>query len=166
MSHAYPDSICVPQVTNDFKGRTKTCWFWANGRKCNYTAEICKYLHEYTSEAVASRPAKILLPDGDARVGSSGRYRRVEGNSSGWGRARDKYKPPHIKALDDWASAKLIKVVNVADVPSVETSLKIERCEYLASYNWLDRSNYPTILVPGMHSSLIEKWKKINSVMY
>jgi hypothetical protein len=52
--------------------------------------------------------------------------------------------------------ASLIKVVNVANLPNVETSLKIEGCEYLALYNWLDRSDYPTILVPGMHSSLME----------
>lgn len=50
----------------------------------------------------------------------------------------------------DWPSGKLVKVVNVSDLPNLETSPKIERCEYIASYNWLDHPKYPTILVPGM----------------
>ncbi|KAH6681546.1 hypothetical protein B0J14DRAFT_623450 [Halenospora varia] len=49
----------------------------------------------------------------------------------------------------DWPSGKLVKVVNVSDLPNLETSPKIERCEYIASYNWLDHPKYPTILVPG-----------------
>jgi hypothetical protein len=113
-------------------------------------------LHEHTAEGVASRSVKINLPIEDGRVGGWGRYTQLEEGSSRWGRADDKYQPPHIKAWENWASGKLIKVVNVADLPNVETSPKIERCEYLASYNWFDRSNYPTILVPGMHSSLVE----------
>jgi hypothetical protein len=117
---------------------------------------MCKYLHEHTAEGAASRPAKIILPIGDGRVGGWGRYTPVEEGSSGWRRADDKYQRPHMKALEDWASGKLVKVVNVADLPDMETSPKIERCEYLASYNWLSHSNYPTILVPGMHSSLVE----------
>ncbi|PMD43754.1 hypothetical protein L207DRAFT_423182 [Hyaloscypha variabilis F] len=68
--------------------------------------------------------------------------------SAGYG-AGNKYKPPHVKDLEDWASGNLIKVVNVSDLPNVETSPKIERCEYVVSYNWLDRPEYPTILVPG-----------------
>ncbi|CZR69894.1 uncharacterized protein PAC_19794 [Phialocephala subalpina] len=72
-----------------------------------------------------------------------------EGNLPTRDRAVDKYKPPHIKALKDWASGKLIKVVNVSDLPYVEMSLKIERCEYLASYNWLDSPKDPIILIPG-----------------
>jgi len=75
--------------------------------------------------------------------------------SAGYG-AGNKYKPPHVKDLEDWASGNLIKVVNVSDLPNVETSPKIERCEYVVSYNWLDRPEYPTILVPGMYSSLIK----------
>jgi hypothetical protein len=50
----------------------------------------------------------------------------------------------------DWPSSKLIKVVNVSDLPNLETSLKVEKCEYLASYNWLNYLKYPTILVPNI----------------
>jgi hypothetical protein len=52
----------------------------------------------------------------------------------------------------DSISGKLIKVVNVSDLPNLATSPKIERCEYLASYNWLDYPKYPNILVPGINS--------------
>jgi hypothetical protein len=52
----------------------------------------------------------------------------------------------------DWPSGKLIKVVNVSDLPNLETSPKVEGCEYLASYNWLDHPKYPTILVPDIDS--------------
>lgn len=52
----------------------------------------------------------------------------------------------------DWPPGKLIKVVNVSDLPTLETSLKIERCKYLSSYNWLDHPKYPTILVSGTDS--------------
>jgi hypothetical protein len=120
MSHPYLDSISASQSNNDFKDRTKICWFWANDGKCNYAAENCKYLHEHIAEGLAPRPAKISLP------------------------ARD--------GVEDWASGKLIKVVNVSDLLNLETSPKIDRCEYLASYNWLDYPQYPTILVPGIDS--------------
>jgi hypothetical protein len=93
---------------------------------------------------------------GDEGVAGLGRYTPMEEFPSRWGRADDKYKPRHIKGSEDWPSGKLIKVVNVSDLHTVETSPKIERCEYLASYNWLDDPKYPTILVPGMHSSLVE----------
>jgi hypothetical protein len=66
-------------------------------------------LHKHTAEGFAPRLAKIFLP---ARDG-----------------ADNKYKLPHIKGLEDWASGKLIKVVNVSDLPNVETLPKIERCE-------------------------------------
>jgi hypothetical protein len=66
----------------------------------------------------------------------------------------------------DWPSGKLVKVIKVSDLSNVETSPKIERCEYVASYNWLDLK-YPTILVPGMDSlqAVIES-KNTNSMMY
>jgi hypothetical protein len=78
-----------------------------------------------------------------------------EGKLPARDRAVDKNKPPHIKALQDWVSGKLITVVNVSDLRYVEMSLKIERYEYLASYNWLDNPKDPTILIPGMLFSSI-----------
>lgn len=56
-------------------------------------------------------------------------------------------------------SSKLIKVVNVSDLPSLEKSPKIERCEYLASYNWLDHPKSPTILVLGIDSLQGGNWQ-------
>lgn len=71
-------------------------------------------------------------------------------------RALDNYRTPHISALKDWASGKLIKGITVSSLPQVEMSVEIERCEYLTSYNWLDSPKDPVILVPGMLFSSIE----------
>jgi len=93
---------------------------------------------------------------GDEGVAGLGRYSPIEESPSRWGRVGGKYKPLHVTGSEDWPSGKLIEVVNVSDLHNMETPPKIERCEYLASYNWLDDPKYPTILVPGMHSSLVE----------
>jgi hypothetical protein len=48
----------------------------------------------------------------------------------------------------NWPTGKLVKVMNIINLPNLEITPKIERCEYVASYNWLDNKNHPTILVP------------------
>lgn len=99
-------------------------------------------MHEHSAKSFAPRPAKLFLPAGD--------------------RVDNKYKPSHITRLVDWASGKLIKVINVSNLLDTEMSPKIERCEYLTSYNWFDHPKHPIILVPGMYSLLIKR-EKINT---
>jgi hypothetical protein len=65
---------------------------------------------------------------------------------------------PYLNSI----SGKLIKVVTVSDLPNLETSPKIERCEYLASYNWLDYPKYLAILVPGIDSLRGSDYKEEN----
>jgi hypothetical protein len=66
----------------------------------------------------------------------------------------------------DWPSGKLVKIINISNLPTFGTPPKIEKCEYLASYNWLDHPKDPTILVPGMDSlPAVSATKKTNSTM-
>jgi hypothetical protein len=52
----------------------------------------------------------------------------------------------------NWPTGKLIKAINISDLAKAENTPKVEKCDYLASYNWLDHPEYPTILFPGMDS--------------
>ncbi len=69
------------------------------------------------------------------------------------------------KQEPEWPSGRLIKAVSVSGLPNVETSPKIESCEYLASYNWLDHPEFPTILVPGLYSLLGQDRHEIDGVV-
>lgn len=44
--------------SNNPEDRKQTCWYWANNANCTYTAENCKFLHEYVPGGVAPRPWK------------------------------------------------------------------------------------------------------------
>jgi hypothetical protein len=104
----------------DEKGRVKTCWYWANYEgKCNNTSETCKYLHEFTSAGVATRPIQWKKPwtrwgtesengkeEGGEEEGESSEraWGKTDESVSAWGESStDKYKPPHIKALEEKA---------------------------------------------------------------
>ena len=123
-------------VKPDALGRTKTCWYWANLEgKCNNSAETCRYLHAFTYAGVASRPTQWKKPwdrwgpssaDGTDAVekesvldvkGDTSEEGEISENSRGlgepsvsaWGESpTDKYKPPHIKALEEKAKIEEI----------------------------------------------------------
>lgn len=153
---------------------SKTCWYWANDGKCEFTAETCKHLHGHSSAGVAPQPragswkkvdwSRMRKRDGENENktengnegdgtgwgnvgGSSGvsggwgewtpgeedgelvlqevpsdswnagngtasaGWGNANGNGwdespaggEGWGNSDDKYKPPHIKALEEKA---------------------------------------------------------------
>ena len=54
------------------------------------------------------------------------------------------------KEEPNWPSGKLIKLISLSNLAKVGNTPRIENCDYLASYNWLDQLEHPTILVPGM----------------
>jgi hypothetical protein len=169
----------TPTDTIEYKpGKvSKTCWYWANDGKCEFSAETCKYLHGHSAAGVAPKPhtqgwkksfdwSRLRKRDGEngyengtesgheeegngwgnlaessAVSGGWGEYTPGEedgelvleevqndswgnGNGSasvgwgnangwgessggaggeGWGNSDDKYKPPHIKALEEKA---------------------------------------------------------------
>jgi hypothetical protein len=103
---------------SDLKGREKTCWYWANAN-CEYSADSCRFLHKHVPAGVMPRP-----PDKKDywKRGRKGAYVPAEGQdvSNGeWGdgntdlmdqeaveftwvdNSTEKYKPPHVKALEE-----------------------------------------------------------------
>ncbi len=96
---------CVP----DPKGREKTCWYWANAT-CEYSADSCRFLHKRVLAGVMPKP-------GDKK--DSWKRGRNNAASGGWGEDNtdlidqdvvesawlqsptEKYKPPHVKALEE-----------------------------------------------------------------
>ena len=48
----------TPTNTIEYKpGKaSKTCWYWANDGKCEFSAEICKYLHGHSPAGGAPKP--------------------------------------------------------------------------------------------------------------
>lgn len=103
-----------------------TCYFWATTGRCQNSTTTCKYLHELGTLGIARHPRGYRIPSND-----QSRWREAtskEGNEwgeqddgegelvleevqgwggSGWGEETlDKYKPPHIKALEDQASTE------------------------------------------------------------
>lgn len=67
-----------------------------------------------------------------------------------------RYNPLSMESAKGRLSGKLVKAFNVSDLPDLEASPNIERCEYLASYNWLDQTSSPIILVPGTYKVLVK----------
>jgi hypothetical protein len=181
---ALADSLPPPTLTESVEykpGRpSKTCWYWANDGKCEFTAETCKYLHAHCAAGVAPKPntqswrkidwtrwrkgkgegetengdmnetneeeegngwgnptessgvsggwgeytpgeedSELVLQEvqndswgtasGNASAGWGNANANAWGESSGsvsgggWGSSDDKYKPPHIKALEEKA---------------------------------------------------------------
>ena len=172
---ALADSLPPPTPTEvpEYKpGKaSKTCWYWANDGKCEFTAENCKYLHGASPAGVAPKPntqhswkridwsrlrkrdgenetetengaveegngwgnpaettgvsggwgewtpgeedGELVLQEvqspgwgtsagwssGNANANANG-WGETSGSAGGWGTSEDKYKPPHIKALE------------------------------------------------------------------
>jgi len=111
-------------MTSQNERKPTTCRFWAKNNSCRYTNESCKYLHEHTAESAAK-------------------------NFTNYRRGNENYDHPYKETWNEQRSGKLINVLEVLSLPKVETLPKIEGCDYLASYNWLDHSTRRKILVPG-----------------
>lgn len=94
-----------------------TCWYWAN-TTCSYTAEGCRFLHEHVPAGVMPRPGDwkenrkrerggefvLAAKDGsNSRCGEGTTDRIDQGDiESEWVESpSEKYKPPHIKALEE-----------------------------------------------------------------
>ena len=109
------------------------------------TSSLIKY---YSSQLPKSKVNSSIM---SAYTRGNGRY--IESQARGGRDAlRSGYRNKTIKQDEpEWPSGNLIKAVNLSDLSKAETSPRIERCEYLASYNWLDQSKHPTILIPGMN---------------
>jgi hypothetical protein len=118
------------QTTRYSERKPITCRFWAKNGSCRYTKESCKFLHEYTAESPTP-------------------------NSTDYRRSNRVYDLFNKEPWREQPSGKLINILEVLELPTVEVAPKIERCEYLASYNWLYHSLCPTILVPGMYLVLL-----------
>jgi len=167
----------TPIETPEYKpGKaSKTCFYWATERKCEFTAENCKYLHGPSPAGVAPNPntprswkridwSRLRKRDGENETetengtvvegngwgnpvessgvsGGWGEYTPGEedgelvleevqspgwgtspgwssgnanangwgessGSAEGWESSGDKYKPPHIKALEEKAQTQ------------------------------------------------------------
>jgi hypothetical protein len=106
------------ESVTDPKGREKTCWYWANA-SCEYTADSCRFLHKHVPAGVMPRP-----PDKQSywKRGRKSVYDHSDENAmtnDGWGTgttdlmdqeaaesawgdcSSEKYKPPHVKALEE-----------------------------------------------------------------
>ena len=179
---ALADSLPPPSPSTEVEykaGRpSKTCWYWANDGKCEFTAETCKYLHGPSSAGVAPKPntqswkridwSRLRKRDGEnangnetetengneegngwgniavgsgasggwgeytpgaedgqlvleevqndswgtgngsasAGWGNANGWGDSSGSAEGWGSTDDKYKPPHIKALEEKAQTQ------------------------------------------------------------
>jgi len=77
------------------------------------------------------------------------------GNQSTWrGRGRGHgvnswRQPARTPQAQEQPLGNLVTSIDIPDLSRVETQPKIEDCEYVASYNWVD-DKVPTILVPGL----------------
>lgn len=102
----------------DPKGREKTCWYWANAT-CEYDTDSCRFLHRHVPAGVMPRPPDKQTYWKRSRKES---FSPLEGQDSpygGWGNgtpdlmdqdaaesawgdhSSEKYKPPHVKALEE-----------------------------------------------------------------
>jgi hypothetical protein len=114
----------MPSAASPAWTKTKTCYYWAMEGKCSYSEEQCKYLHAHTGTAIAARPFWKVTPkkweldtwkkpeegsdEGDSVLD------KVKDEGSAWGDVSacedvaegnawggDKYKPPHVVALNN-----------------------------------------------------------------
>lgn len=118
-------------ITNQDERKPTTCRFWAKNNSCKYTRESCKYLHEHTSESAAR-------------------------NFNNYRRGDRKYDQQYKETWKEQRSGKLVNALKVLNLPKVEIPTTIEDCEYLASYNLVDHSTRPKILVPGTYTVLLQ----------
>ncbi len=110
-----------------FSIKSKTCWYWANDGNCVNTAETCKYLHEHTANGVAPKPTawrkrdfnwqrnrdeqgtedyegeSVLEEAVTAWQNETESIMAPEDATSPWGAPGDRYKPPHVKAMEEKA---------------------------------------------------------------
>jgi len=90
----------------------KTCYYWAHDGKCNNSAERCKFAHYWSDKGVAPKPGFHRPWGVDSWVKGEGEDGEVEGELvlqevvDAWG--DNKYKPPHIKALEDKARQQAV----------------------------------------------------------
>jgi hypothetical protein len=175
---ALADSLPPPtpiEPTEYKPGRaSKTCYYWANDGKCEFTAETCKYLHGPSPVGVAPKPSRdswkridwsrlrkrdgqnetetengtaeenngwgkpadssdvnggwgeytpgeedgdlvleevqspgwVASPGWSSGNGKANGWGESSGSAEGWGSSDDKYKPPHIKALEEKAQTQ------------------------------------------------------------
>jgi hypothetical protein len=83
-------------------------------------------------------------------IRGNGRYRGAQSVSRGNFRGDSRYK--FKQAEPNWPPGKLVKAINISGLSVLDITPKIEKFEYLASYNWLEFEKQPTILVPGTYS--------------
>lgn len=98
-------------------------------------------------EAKASQASKDLWWDlkRGPQPGPAGRLSSWRG--SGRQHGPDTWRQ-QISTPQEQPTGDLVTSVKVSSLSRVETPPKIDDCEYLASYNWVEGKN-PTILVPG-----------------
>ncbi|KAI9700288.1 MAG: hypothetical protein M1836_002303 [Candelina mexicana] len=84
--------------------------------------------------------------------GSRGNPRGTGGTSrgsrGGYRGFRSTVPSPATEPPPDLPFGEILATIDISATPTSQDPPKIENCEYLASYNWLDRAT-PTIVVPG-----------------